>query len=151
VIALAAFAAARHVVLYRPRDNEVDPGAVAVEAAGLSKRVYYPHPTPDIACFVAGASGAAFDPSSGEELPPDAVDVCVLVPGLAFDSRGVRLGRGGGWYDRALLRHPAAMRIGLAYDFQVAASLPEASWDVRMHAVATEVRLLGAAGQRLGQ
>jgi 5-formyltetrahydrofolate cyclo-ligase len=72
-------------------------------------------------------------------------DVVFLVPGVAFDARGVRLGRGVGWYDRALGRYPRGIRIGLAYEFQVVPSLPEAPWDVRMHAIVTEAGLIGAA------
>ena len=68
-----------------------------------------------------------------------------LVPGVAFTPCGVRLGRGVGWYDRALGRHPRGIRIGLAYGFQVVPRLPEAPWDVRMHAVVTESRSISAA------
>ena len=64
------------------------------------------------------------------------------MPGLAFDARGVRLGRGAGCYDRGLARHPHAARIGLAYEMQVVPALPEAAWDVRMDAVVTEARVL---------
>ena len=65
-----------------------------------------------------------------------------MVPGVAFDPRGVRLGRGAGCYDRALARHPTALRVGLAYEMQVVPSLPEATWDVPMDAVVTEARVL---------
>jgi 5-formyltetrahydrofolate cyclo-ligase len=68
-----------------------------------------------------------------------------VVPGVAFDLRGARLGRGRGWYDRALARYPAGTRLGLAYEFQVVPALPEAPWDVRMHALVTEARLIGEA------
>jgi len=71
--------------------------------------------------------------------------VLFLVPGVAFDARGVRLGRGIGWYDRALERHPRSIRVGLAYGFQVVSRLPEAPWDVRMHAIVTEAGLIDAA------
>jgi 5-formyltetrahydrofolate cyclo-ligase len=76
--------------------------------------------------------------------------VLFLVPGLAFDARGARLGRGAGSYDRALARHVNALRIGLAYEFQLVQRLPEAAWDIRMDAVATDARLVDCAVRRRG-
>ena len=78
----------------------------------------------------------------GSPLSAGTEGVVFLVPGVAFDPRGVRLGRGAGCYDRALARHPTALRVGLAYEMQVVPSLPEATWDVPMDAVVTEARVL---------
>ncbi len=127
VVTLPAFAAARHVVLYRAIGNELDPAAIGESARVAGKQVHYP--------------GEA--PGFGGSLPVDAEAVLFVVPGLAFDPRGARLGRGRGWYDRALDAHRGGVRLGLGFDFQVVAALPEAPWDVRMHAVVTESRLLG--------
>ncbi|MEU1365691.1 5-formyltetrahydrofolate cyclo-ligase [Streptomyces sp. NPDC005803] len=80
---------------------------------------------------------------TGARLGPDAVldaDV-VLLPGLAVDGRGMRLGRGGGSYDRVLARlaaagaHPAL--IVLLYDDEVAGRVPEEPHDHPVHAVVT--------------
>ncbi|MFI8303950.1 5-formyltetrahydrofolate cyclo-ligase [Streptomyces sp. NPDC085927] len=80
---------------------------------------------------------------SGERLGPDAVtgaDV-VLLPGLAVDARGMRLGRGGGSYDRVLARleragaHPAL--VVLLYDTEVLERVPEEPHDHPVHAVVT--------------
>ena len=67
----------------------------------------------------------------------------VLLPLLAFDAAGNRLGMGGGYYDRCLAaqqnrsaRRP--LRVGLAYDCQRADTLPAQPWDVPLHAVVTE-------------
>ncbi|WP_353943108.1 5-formyltetrahydrofolate cyclo-ligase [Streptomyces sp. HUAS MG91] len=79
----------------------------------------------------------------GERLGRDAVlaaDV-VLLPGLAVDARGMRLGRGGGSYDRVLARleaagaHPAL--VVLLYDSEVVAHLPHEAHDKAVHAVVT--------------
>ncbi|WP_307126577.1 5-formyltetrahydrofolate cyclo-ligase [Streptomyces sp. B1I3] len=84
----------------------------------------------------------------GDRLGPDAVldaDV-VLLPGLAVDRRGMRLGRGGGSYDRVLARLSAAgARPALAvllYDDEVVAQVPEEPHDHPVDAVITPVRAL---------
>ena len=53
----------------------------------------------------------------------------VIVPGLAFDHKGGRLGYGGGYYDRFLRKNPEVPSIALCYDFQVLDSLPEGEYD----------------------
>lgn len=67
----------------------------------------------------------------------------VLVPGLAFTHDGLRLGRGGGYYDR-LLAHPdcKAHRIGIAYDIQIFDSIPCEAHDQRVHQIITESGLI---------
>ena len=81
-------------------------------------------------------------PRAAARLSMDALDV-VIVPGLAFDLECRRLGRGGGFYDRFLPRLPArAHTIGLAFDVQIVDRLPVAPHDARVHAVATESRLI---------
>lgn len=137
VTGLPSFREAHHIVAYAAMDGELDPAPLVTAALAAGKSVYLP---------VTGADGFARpDPGAGAPLSPTTDDVVFLVPGLAFDPRGVRLGRGAGWYDRVLARHPRGTRIGLAYEFQVVPCLPEAPWDVRMHAVVTEARFLGPA------
>ncbi|MEV5171558.1 5-formyltetrahydrofolate cyclo-ligase [Streptomyces flaveolus] len=89
-----------------------------------------------------GGKMALFEPS-GPRLGPDAVtdaDV-VLLPGLAVDARGMRLGRGGGSYDRVLARlERAAARprlVVLLYDTEVVARVPAEAHDKPVHAVVT--------------
>lgn len=65
----------------------------------------------------------------------------ILVPGVAFDAKGGRLGRGGGYYDR-LLAGIAAPKIGLAFDFQIVDSVPLTEQDIRMDALVTETQAL---------
>jgi 5-formyltetrahydrofolate cyclo-ligase len=75
--------------------------------------------------------------------PPDTLEVChiapdvVLVPGVAFDRFGNRLGRGGGYYDR-LLSGTACLKIGVAFDEQISRDvLPVEAHDIRMDALVT--------------
>jgi 5-formyltetrahydrofolate cyclo-ligase len=62
----------------------------------------------------------------------------LLVPLLAFDHRGHRLGYGGGYYDRTLVALPQATAIGCAYAAQQVDDLPAAPHDAPLHAIATE-------------
>lgn len=71
-----------------------------------------------------------------------ALDI-ILVPGLAFTRGGLRLGRGGGYYDR-LLAHTdcRARRIGIAYDLQIIDDIPVEPHDQRVHQIITESGLI---------
>ncbi len=73
--------------------------------------------------------------------PPDRIDI-VMVPGSVFDERGGRFGYGGGYYDRFLANIPNALRIGLAFDFQVVERLPLQPHDQILDLVVTEERTI---------
>jgi 5-formyltetrahydrofolate cyclo-ligase len=64
------------------------------------------------------------------------------MPGVAFSEDGLRLGRGGGYYDATLGALPAAARIGLAFDVQLVPALPREPHDARMDAIVTDARVL---------
>lgn len=59
----------------------------------------------------------------------------IVVPGMAFDRNGNRLGRGKGYYDRFLAKYPEVARIGICFDFQVVDSVPTDDFDIVMHKV----------------
>ena len=65
------------------------------------------------------------------------IDVA-LVPGMAFDTLGHRLGRGKGYYDRLLPQLTAAWRIGICFGFQIFPCVPTEPFDLSMHEVWTE-------------
>ena len=58
-----------------------------------------------------------------------------LVPGMAFDAAGHRLGRGRGYYDRFLSAHPPLYKIGVCFPFQRVAEVPSEEHDVAMNEV----------------
>ncbi|MDR1964183.1 MAG: 5-formyltetrahydrofolate cyclo-ligase [Planctomycetaceae bacterium] len=73
---------------------------------------------------------------------PEQLDL-VLVPGLAFDCSGHRLGRGKGYYDRFLARlTPNTQRIALAFESQIVEHVPVDSWDQPVSIIITENRIL---------
>ena len=78
------------------------------------------------------------------QIKPEQIDL-MLIPGLAFDEQGRRLGQGGGYYDRYLpYVREDCMLIGIAFDEQVVESVPCDSADVRMNYVVTPTRLISA-------
>jgi 5-formyltetrahydrofolate cyclo-ligase len=152
---LPAWPAARTVALYAPTGAEVDTAGIARRAAAAGKRVAWPRLVPAAlalefaACapeeLVAGPLSTREPPAAACVVPPGEIDL-VVVPGVAFDAGGRRLGRGRGHYDATLAALPRrAARVGLAFELQVVPSVPAAPHDATVDAVVTERRvLLGA-------
>lgn len=78
----------------------------------------------------------------GEILVPDVL----LIPLLAFDSRGGRLGYGGGFYDRTLAALPGRFRMGCAFTAQLVDAVPVGPYDIPLDAVATEQGIIRCGG-----
>ena len=79
-------------------------------------------------------------------VPPDKIDL-VVVPGLAFDRQGGRIGYGKGYYDRLLICLGAHVpRIALAFDFQVLDTVPQNETDIRVDVVITEKSMMNCSG-----
>jgi 5-formyltetrahydrofolate cyclo-ligase len=76
----------------------------------------------------------------------DEIDAA-LVPGLAFDETGNRLGRGMGYFDR-LLQQTSGAKIALAFDFQVLDEVPSEVHDLHMDFIVTETRVVNLRGNR---
>lgn len=66
----------------------------------------------------------------------------VLVPGIVFDKEGHRIGYGFGYYDKFLHKVPKAIKIGLAFDFQVIERIPREQHDVPVDLIVTEKRII---------
>ena len=81
-------------------------------------------------------SGQGIREPLGERSDGD-VDI-VVVPVLAVDGQGNRLGYGGGYYDRYLEKHPNSLKIGYCFDFQMLQSVPSERTDVSLNMVVTD-------------
>ncbi|MBI4452865.1 5-formyltetrahydrofolate cyclo-ligase [Candidatus Woesearchaeota archaeon] len=66
----------------------------------------------------------------------------VLVPGIAFDKEGHRIGYSFGYYDKFLKKVPKAVKIGLCFDFQVVEKVPREEHDVPVDFIVTEERVI---------
>jgi 5-formyltetrahydrofolate cyclo-ligase len=87
------------------------------------------------------------DWTHGKEFKPEKLDL-VLVPSIGFDLSGLRLGTGGGYYDRTFAfrqQHPRPKKpvlLGIAFEQQHYESLPHDAWDVHLDGILTERQLL---------
>lgn len=152
IVGSAAFRDAQVILVYAAMRGELDPAGItsAALAAGRcaafpqvdwSARELSPVRLRDLSTLRPGRYGVPELPGDDlEPVPAEAIDL-VLVPGLAFDRRGYRLGYGGGFYDR-LLPRLRAVRLGLAFAAQIVDCLPSEAHDVRMTAVVTEAAWL---------
>ena len=94
---------------------------------------------PSLDALEEGAFGIKTVKPPRSFVDPAQID-CVIVPGLAFDVSGGRLGMGGGFYDRFLPLAVNAVKIALAYDFQLVDSLPLEIHDAKIDAILTTER-----------
>ncbi len=133
---------------YWPMGEEMDPRPLMLALASRGHPLALPVTPPrgQPLSFRAWTPGAALrpgpmgtsEPVAGEELRPDVL----LVPLLAFDRAGRRLGYGGGYYDRTLATLPGAKAIGIAYAGQEMPEVPAGRQDFRLPLIATEAGVI---------
>ena len=152
VLALDEYARARSVMLYAPIPGEVDCRPIAVAGWKDSKAVLLPRVTWSIRHMVAVPVDSLDQPlvtgrnglrePDGEPWPIEKIDL-IVVPALAYDRHGNRLGRGGGFYDRFLSRPQlAAHTCGLAFSIQVVGNIPVHPNDYPVKVLVTDKEVL---------
>jgi len=148
VVALPEYATARMLAAYVAVRGEANPAAVVAHALGAGKTVALPrvegsdlvfHRWSEGDVLVENADGIPEPSSDAAVVAPETIDL-VLVPALAVDARGHRLGYGGGYYDRALPRLARAHKVAFVYDFQLLAELPDTRGDVPVDRVVSDRR-----------
>jgi 5-formyltetrahydrofolate cyclo-ligase len=88
-------------------------------------------------CMVAGEQFGIGEPMGEEFTRLDEIEM-IIVPGVAFDRHNNRMGRGRGFYDRLLSSTPSALKVGVAFDFQMLDEIPVEPFDIPMDKVVTE-------------
>lgn len=141
------------VAAYVPIRGEVDPGPLLARLLARGHTRALPrvagddailHLAPDDAALIVGGRYQIPEPpSDAERVDLERVGL-VLVPGLALDERGHRVGWGRGYYDRLLPTLPRARRVGLVYDFQLIGEVPNRPGDEPLDVVLTDARYLEA-------
>lgn len=158
VLSLDAWKQAGTVALFSSMPEEVQCAALIAAARAQNKRVALPvviDEAPGLA-FRAPWDGGVERPlvtsmygidEPGEDAPEVAFEEIelVIVPALAFDDRGHRIGYGRGYYDRTLPRCVRAKTVGVAFDFQLVAEVPTRKDDVAVQTVVTDKRSFDAA------
>ena len=157
IAAMPTFAASRIVLLTLPFRSEWDTRPLAREALATGKAVAAPRVNErarvlelrqirDLDTDIVPGFRGIPEPRVTCGLMPEARIDFVVVPGVAFDPFGGRLGYGGGFYDRLLplFAHGVPLVAG-AFEVQVVAQVPSGPHDARVDCVATEKRLFGPA------
>lgn len=137
---------AQRIMLYMPLGNEVDTLGIIKAAFSAGKNVAFPvtektsgiitpyYAKPDT-LFEKG-SFSIMEPQSAATADVSKLDV-VLVPGIAFDKNGNRVGFGKGCYDM-FFKEVDAVKVGVCYDFQICEEIPADEHDIKMDFLLTE-------------
>ena len=154
LLALPGFAAAPSILVTLPFRSEWDTRALARAALAAGKSVIVPrvdtdarvlalHRVRDLEASIERGYRGIPEPRHDTPLASAAEVALALVPGVAFDPRGRRLGYGGGYYDRLLpLLAPDVPRIAGAYELQIVDDVPAAAHDISVDVIVTPLRTL---------
>lgn len=147
---LPEIASAETLLLFADLPEEVATDAIAAEALARGIRLVYPRVVPETRTLTLHVVSGLDELRTGQygirepdpELAPtvDHPDIdAALVPGLAWDRHGGRLGRGAGYYDRLFAGEAwRGFRCGIFFAFQEVERIPAEPWDVPLQAVVTD-------------
>ncbi len=150
---LPEFKKAKTIMFYVAKDKEVRTEEMIRESLKMGKRVAVPLSKvegrnliplllTDYGELVPGAYGILEPGEKGRQPVPLENLELIIVPGVAFDHQGQRLGFGGGFYDNFLGKVPAHVpRLGLAFELQMVEELPVGENDVPVNGTITEGRI----------
>lgn len=135
--ALPVYQQAETIYGYMPYNQEVRTIPILEHALKTGKRVAVPKVYGDEMRFIYITDLNAMEKSSCGIPEPiadgpvaDDPNALVLMPGLAFDQEGHRIGYGGGFYDKFLAQEPSHPKIALCYDFQMLPSIETDTYDI---------------------
>lgn len=138
---------AKRIALYHAIHGEIDLNSLWDSAPMQGKFCYFPALQEDLTLlFLPATSATAFKANRFGILEPDvAPDLALsvdeldfmILPLVAFDAQGTRLGMGAGYYDRTLTNRTKALLVGVGYPFQKVSFLDPCPWDVPLDVVIT--------------
>ena len=144
-----AYPKAQRIMAYLSLPGEADLDDFIRAALAEGKEIYVPVCLPDFKMeagrlsdmehFAKGPHGLRDLPPGYETARPEELDL-LLVPAVAVDISGHRLGRGAGYYDRFLSRVSQEKRVAVVWDFQLTEAVPAEAHDLSVGAVITEKR-----------
>jgi len=142
LIETTEFRTAGSVLLYMPINNEVDTRDL------FQTKKFIALPVIKDNNIIISRAGTEFkkgmynvlEPEVTEEVKPDKIDLAI-VPGLAFDRKGNRIGYGKGYYDR-LLEKIRTPKIALAYSYQMVEKIPAEPHDIQVNIIITEKEVI---------
>jgi 5-formyltetrahydrofolate cyclo-ligase len=152
VLGLPELERATTVLAFASIRNEVRTESLVQEIQRAGKRVALPRVVDDELALhliepdtmlVEGAFSVPEPPGEAPQVPVDQVEFA-LVPALAVDPRGYRIGYGGGYYDKLLPTLDNACACAVAYDFQLIPEVPELPFDVTVDVIVTDARVIRA-------
>lgn len=138
------FQQVERIMAYAPLGNEVDIRPVMEEGWRQQKRIAFPKVFGDtmryfeVSSFSQLEEGTFHVMEPVETNPVDWKNALVLVPGVAFDRQGNRMGYGKGYYDRFFEEKSGCVKAGVAYELQVVDQLPTKENDLPMEYLVTE-------------
>lgn len=150
VLALEELRAVETVLAFASIGNEVRTQALIDAFHAEGKRVALPrvvdraltlHLAKQGQELRAGAFSVPEPPADAPPIPAGEVDFA-LIPALAVDPRGYRIGYGGGYYDRLLPQLQNALSCAVVYDFQLVAEVPELPFDVTVDLIVTDAQVI---------
>lgn len=157
VLELPQLMAAAGVMVYGASQEEADPGTIEARLRARGVRIAYPrvngirslsiHWVDEPGALVSGPFGLL---EPGPDLPEASLGriAAIIVPGIAFDAEGNRLGYGGGYYDSLLAGTGLPLTVGIAYDEQIVGAVPHDGRDRPVDVVVTPTRTLRAPTTR---
>lgn len=151
---LKPFEGANTVALYYPVKNEVRTEGIFRGAKESGKEMYFPRVEGNFLKFLKvcdlselkpGKFGIHEPQEDCDKIETQDIDL-IIIPGVAFDLSGGRLGYGKGYYDRTISGVARKKRVGLAYSFQLLDMVPAEIGDERVGAVVTETGVILCEG-----
>ena len=139
------------VLMYHSLPDEVDTHSALGQLLAMGKKVLLPKVVSETEMTIHEYTGQdSLQPSEPygilEPTTPELsivncqLSIVIVVPGMAFDRQGHRLGRGKGYYDRFLSRIPNIYKIGVCFSFQLIDNVPSEPTDILVDEVLSDIR-----------